>query len=980
MGESTLDKTNFAESLEPGDKIRLNGKSAEVIRVHEVGGAPYLRAVIEGDGIKSVSLADVTVEKEEEDELDAIPLDDIQSAEHFDLRVRAIQLRLAHNQGKLLSISNSLVRLEPYQLACVNEVMSKLRQRVLIADDVGLGKTIEAGLLLKELEARRRADRVLFVVPAHLQEKWIRDMDRFFDIRLTQANRTWVDGERHRLGEETNIWKQEGLRLVTSMAFLRQKEFDEELEDAFWDVVVVDECHKASKRGKSPSVTSKRVEQVSHNSDSLILLSATPHDGKEKPFRSLISYIDPFRVAKDQELDRETVDEVMVRRGKDTIFDDDGERIFPNRDVQTVELEMTPSEKDLYDAVTHYVREIFNRSERLNAPVVGFAMALMQKRLVSSVGAIRETLRRRLQGLLEIDEISLSAEAEAYVDGDDLEEDDQVRVEQELEKLTVPGADEEYEAEIEALRKIVKQAEELPVDTKGRAFKDFIQKLVAENPNEKILLFTEYRDTLDYLLDLVSDEPWSDEILTIHGGVDKEDRSKIEHEFNYGRSRFLFCTDAASEGIDLQHSCHIMVNYELPWNPNRLEQRIGRIHRYGQEKEVKVWNFQFTDTRESQVFELLQDKIDNIRDKVGATADVLGILDGLDVESLVMRSLRDNKPISATKEELEEEFEKRQQTLLEWYDRSLIDCTTFDSESRRKIQEVVDESEDIFGTEDDLQEFIVQGVETLGGRSKNASSRVFDLTFPDKLETRLGSEIPGGPFTTDRDLAMRRDDVTFLAPDSSLVQALIEYVLESERLDSNTDGFGGSVGMKILPFLERPGITYVYRTAFEDGTDEVLQEELWPVFVDSQSLDARTDIGQKVLDGTGLTMSPDLDAAKKLLDQEPELREAAERQLTHDLSRQRSELVDKRRQECDRELEHVEEYRRAERQRLEEFISNYEAKQAEGEDMEIAIQGQRHRLKHLEERTAKREENIRRKAQVVSLEPELVGVCLSLVS
>ena len=126
MGESTLDKTNFAESLEPGDKIRLNGKPAEVIRVHEVGGAPYLRAVIEGDGIKSVSLADVTVEKEEEDELDAIPLDDIQSADHFDLRVRAIQLRLAHNQGKLLSISSSLVRLEPYQLACVNEVMSKL--------------------------------------------------------------------------------------------------------------------------------------------------------------------------------------------------------------------------------------------------------------------------------------------------------------------------------------------------------------------------------------------------------------------------------------------------------------------------------------------------------------------------------------------------------------------------------------------------------------------------------------------------------------------------------------------------------------------------------------------------------------------------------------------------------------------------------------------------------------------------------------
>jgi len=164
--------------------------------------------------------------------------------------------------------------------------MQKLRQRALIGDDVGLGKTIEAGLVLKELAARNRADRVLFVVPAHLQKKWIRDMDRFFDVDLAVADRAWVEGERRRLGEEANIWHQDQQQLVTSMAFLRQDEFQPALRDAFWDVVVVDEAHKAAKRGDSPSKTAKMVDTVTGNSDSLLLLSATPHDGKGEAFRS----------------------------------------------------------------------------------------------------------------------------------------------------------------------------------------------------------------------------------------------------------------------------------------------------------------------------------------------------------------------------------------------------------------------------------------------------------------------------------------------------------------------------------------------------------------------------------------------------------------------------------------------------------------------------------------------------------------------
>ena len=712
-------------NFSPGQRVMLNGSRAEVIQTQTVGNLDYIRAYIDGKGVKTVCLDDVDVEPCQDQlktlasqQLDELhPNHDTVSAQWFDLHTQATKLKLAHEQGQLLSISNSLVRLEPYQLDAVNWVMQKLRQRALIGDDVGLGKTIEAGLILKELSARNRADRVLFVVPAHLQKKWIRDMDRFFDIDLTVADRAWVEGERRRLGEETNIWEQDQQQLVTSMAFLRQDEFQPELRDAFWDAVVVDEAHKAAKRGDSPSKTANMAETVTGNSDSLLLLSATPHDGKGEAFRSLVEYVDPFLVAEDRELSRETVDRVMIRRGKEGIYDEDGERVFPDREVNSVSVRMTHDEKQFYREVTDYVKNVYNRSEKLNEPAVGFAMALMQKRLVSSVGAIHATLRRRLTDLLDEETAAggFSEEAQAYLDGEDLEEDDKQRAEDEIAGVTVVSDDDQLQEEIDTLRNLVSLAENLPVDSKAQKVRRFITELLEEQPNEKLLLFTEYRDTLDYLLEFVQDEPWADEILVIHGDVDKEERTRIEDEFNHGQSRLLFATDAASEGIDLQHSCHIMANYELPWNPNRLEQRIGRIHRYGQEKEVKVWNFLFDDTRESEIFDLLQTKVEEIRSKLGNTADVLGMLDDVDVDSLIMESIQNDKPPSATKRELEELIDERQRTLEEWYERSLVDTSTFDAESRRQIQEVVDDSENVYGSEGDIREFFEQAVTAFGG-------------------------------------------------------------------------------------------------------------------------------------------------------------------------------------------------------------------------------------------------------------------------
>ncbi|WP_137286971.1 helicase-related protein [Halorussus salinisoli] len=965
--------------FDPGDAVLLDDSPAEVIKTHSVGDLDYLRAYVEDEGVKTVCIDDVEIEPRP-NRLDALepavadqlhPDHDAVSADWFDLRSQALRLQMAHEQGQLLSISNSLVRLEPYQLACVNWVMQKLRQRALIADDVGLGKTIEAGLVLKELAARNRADRVLFVVPAHLQKKWLRDMDRFFDIDLTPADRQWVEGERRRLGEETNIWDQDHQRIVTSQAFLRQDEFQPELEDAFWDVVVVDEAHKAAKRGESPSKTSKMVERVAGNSDSLLLLSATPHDGKGEAFRSLVEYVDPFLVAEDQDLSKEAVDRVMIRRGKQSIYDEDGERIFPDRDVNTVPVEMSHEERQFYRAVTDYVQNVYNRSEKLNEPAVGFAMALMQKRLVSSIGAIEATLGRRLRDLVEDQSTttSVSEEAAAYLDGEDLDEDDKQRAEEELSGLTVTESDAQLEEEIETLRDLVSLAEGIPVDSKAQKVRRYIQQLLEERPDEKLLLFTEYRDTLDYLLDLVKDEPWADEILVIHGDVAEDERARIEDEFNHGQSRLLFATDAASEGIDLQHSCHVMVNYELPWNPNRLEQRIGRLHRYGQDEEVTVWNFSFEDTREGEIFDMLQNKVENIRGKLGNTADVLGMLDDIDVDSLIMESIRSDEPPGATREELEELVDERQRTLEEWYERSLIDTSTFDEESRKKIQEVVDESEDVYGTEADIREFFERGVTTLGGDVGKRGDDRFRAELPESLRRGASEEEESGPFTFSREFAMDHDGIEYVSPDAELVQRLMRQVLDGER---------GAVGLKLLPFVDEPGITYNYRVRFEDGTGEVIREEMLPVFVDANHHDPRQRLGRRVVSGDSVKGSPNAGQLRTLLADQKQLRGAADRYVSQRIERLREELHERRRREIQQELDDLEEYAAAERERIEEFIAEYERKAEAGSNMDIAIRGQRERLAKLERRIETRREELRRKAQIISIAPEVENLCLAL--
>ena len=967
------------QDLRPGLPIKIEGQEAEIIKVYKMGNLCYLRAYLLNKGkIKSFCLEHVDYELQFDEEkplnyLSASELtsaQEILSAEVLELKVQAEHLRIAHEQGDLLSISNSLVQLEPYQLDCVNKIMNKIRQRVLIADDVGLGKTIEAGLIFKELEARNRINRALFVVPAHLQKKWKKEMKKFFNIELTVADRTWVEGERKRLGEANNIWNQDAQYLIASMAFLCQPEFREPLAESFWDIVIVDECHKAAKRGSNPSRTSKRVEQIVHNSEALLLLSATPHDGKEKSFRSLISYIDPLLIAPEEELSKEIVDSVMIRRSKDMIFDEEGNRVFPDREVNTVKVEMTEKEKEFYDSVTDYVREIYNESESLNKSVVGFITTLMQKRLVSSLGAIKSTLKRRLIGLEKRKQANFSTETNLYLEGEDLEVEDKVQAERELEKVNVFYDD--IEKEISTLKSLLKKAEGINLDSKAQKITNYIYSLLEENPSEKILIFTEYQDTLDYFLKLFRKEYWGDEILTIHGGVSKDKREQIEEEFNYGQSRILFATDAASEGIDLQGSCHIMINIELPWNPNRLEQRIGRLHRYGQEKEVKVWNFQYEDTKEGEVFSLLEEKLERIRDKIGNTADVLGMIGDVDISEFIMESISDHKPPSATQEEFEQIMKEREETLMEWYDKSLVGFSAFDFESRKEIKELVNESEKVFDGTMGLKSFVTRSLRYIGGEINFIGLGLFKIQLPSSnLDSDFDNLNLSQPITFNREQAMDKKDVKYISPDSSLVKLLIQKMI-------NLAGLKKKVGIKSLSFLERAGITYIYRLSFEDGTGELLEERIIPIFVDMEIRDCNQKLGQEVIEGVNMESHLHLNRIEELIEQSDKLRVSAEEYISNKIINIRSEIKEERENKIEQELNSIKQYEKSERKRLEKFIEKYEQDKEEGKEMGISIRRQEYRLEKLEERVNQRKEKIYKKGKVVPLAPTLIGCCLSL--
>jgi len=597
----------------------------------------------------------------------ACPTIKLADAEKLRLLIESARIRLAYAHDRQFAVSLSGIRTLPHQIEAVYQAMlPQPRLRFLLADDPGAGKTIMAGLLIKELKLREVIERVLILCPAPLTIQWQDEMLRWFgesfDIIFSAVDQQQL----------TNPW-QRSSQVISSIDYAKQDDVRERVWQQRWDLVVVDEAHKCSARtasggqGREPKVaTTKRydiVARLTSQADHVLLLTATPHHGDEDKFSHFLRLIDPdlfpepHRLGKQATAIRKDVFKLgkdspwSLRRLKEDLKDLNGNRLFPDRHARTVTFRLNSEEYALYKSVTAYINEFIPQQTGQRRSSAALTRTVLQRRLVSSTCAIHESLKRRLkkqQDLLdEMEGLSPAQRAkrlaalqgrlpDAEQDEDDL--DDEVR-DQLVDAYTAALELGQLRAEITALKELVEQAHRVrehggtgcqPVDSKLAALKKCLgaaQFVELKDGRGKLLLFTEHRATLGYVREHL--EQWGLSTCEIHGGMNPHERKRAQEQFRT-TAQVCVATEAAGEGINLQF-CHLMINYDMPWNPTRLEQRLGRIHRIGQDVDCYAFNFVATDSEDGQpivegrILHRLLEKLDMMNEALeGRVFDVIG--------------------------------------------------------------------------------------------------------------------------------------------------------------------------------------------------------------------------------------------------------------------------------------------------------------------------------------------------------------------
>lgn len=597
--------------------------------------------------------------------------------ELFRLAAEALRIRMAARGDAMLAVSTSLLDPLPHQIQAVyNELLPRTPLRFLLADDPGAGKTIMAGLYIKELALRGDLERCLIVAPGGLVDQWQDELLEKFGLDFTLLTKQLIDSTIN--GSVFDKYP----RLIARMDSLaRSEELQERLAESAWDLVVVDEAHRMSASYFGSELkTTKRYELgrlLGRLTRHLLLMTATPHAGVEENFQLFMALLDGDRFAGKYRdaVHQHDASGLMRRMVKEDLLTFDGKKLFPERRAYTVPYELSPPEQELYERVTEYVRDEMNRAERLDGRrgnQVGFALTVLQRRLASSPEAIGKSLerrRRRLEGrrdemlaAKQHAEFGLTASAPQFpsasagIESLDSELDDLTGEELEtLEEEVVDAASAaltaaELELEIDSLRELERLATRVLALGEDRKWLE-LSALLQDNEHmhdtegrpRKLIVFTEHRDTLEYLsrrIRALIGRP--EAVVAIHGGTPRQQRRDIRDAFNQDPDVLvLIATDAAGEGLNLQRA-HLMVNYDLPWNPNRIEQRFGRIHRIGQSEVCHLWNLVADNTREGQVFQRLLDKIEQqSKAYEGKVYNVLGeIFEGEPLRELLMEAVR----------------------------------------------------------------------------------------------------------------------------------------------------------------------------------------------------------------------------------------------------------------------------------------------------------------------------------------------------
>ena len=697
MSETTETSVSLA-TLRAGQRLRglVPGQTVTLIAIDPIDAGlfeVFYRDDSGRSGARAITDADAA-QFEIAGDFDSAPAYDADPDE-FRLAAEALRIKYAALYDPMAAVNSSDVDPLPHQIRAVyEELLPRIPLRFLLADDPGAGKTIMAGLYLKELILRSDCERAIIVAPGGLVEQWREELSQKFDLGFEIFSRQMVDDAQGR-----NVFAEHPFLIARMDQLSRSEDLTEQLSEVTWDVAVVDEAHRMSAHYSSwagevdETKRFKLGRLLSETAHNFLLMTATPHAGKEEDFQLFMSLLDRDRFEGQyrQGVHRTDTHGLMRRMVKEDLLTFEGKPLFPERKAYTVEYELSPAERDLYEQVTDYVRTEMGRAERIaqagdkkRGNNVGFALTVLQRRLASSPEAILRSLERRQQRLGTklrdmqriTDDARFSTPISSHIDEwttgkttldfgsdalpafsvDDFEDFDEETTDEEraqfeeqadqvVDLATAAQTIPELRAEIAILEDLIKVARRVRLqddDKKWVQLRTILDEQLLTHDGSgdarKIIIFTEHRDTLDYLQAKITAQfGRADSVITIHGGTRREDRKLARERFTHNPDTVvLLATDAAGEGLNLQRA-HLMVNYDLPWNPNRIEQRFGRIHRIGQREVCHLWNMVARDTREGDVFTRLLAKINQM--SIAYNGNLFNVLG--DADAFQERSLRD---------------------------------------------------------------------------------------------------------------------------------------------------------------------------------------------------------------------------------------------------------------------------------------------------------------------------------------------------
>lgn len=736
----------------------------------------------------------------------------------------AYRIQLAYLFDPLLAVHTSLVEPLPHQITAVyGEMLNRQPLRFLLADDPGAGKTIMAGLLIRELLIRGDLQRCLIVCPGSLAIQWQDELYQKFHLPFDI-----LTNDRLETARTGNALAEMSLVIARLDKLSRNEEIQEKLQKTDWDLIICDESHKMSASFFGGEVREtkryKLGKLLSSVTRHFLLMTATPHNGKEEDFQLFLALLDGDRFEgrfRDGVHVSDTSD-LMRRLVKEELLKFDGKPLFPERIAHTVTYPLSNQEAILYRQVTEYVREEFDRAESLNNDgrkgTVGFALTILQRRLASSPEAIYQSLKRRRERLEKRlrEEQVLKKGKEATIDwdfslnqddiDDDLDDVDsterEATEEEVVDQATAARTIQELQIEIAILKELEKLASKLRRSGKDRKWEEF-SRLLQETGEmfdvsgyrRKLVVFTEHRDTLNYLEEKIGTLLGNPEaVVSIHGGMGREERKKAEENFKQDIGvQVLLATDAAGEGINLQRA-HLMVNYDLPWNPNRLEQRFGRIHRIGQTEVCHLWNLVAEETREGDVYRTLLQKLEAEQQALGGRVfDVLGkAIAGKELRELLIEAIRYGDD-PKTKARLDQVLSDRldQNRLRELLEERALARDSMDATKVQKIREEMERAEARRLQPHFIASFFLEAFQRLGGTIRQREPKRYEITnVPAVIRNRdrlLGIREPilkrYERICFDKELISvpGKPVATFVCPGSPLLDVTIDLFLERHR-------------------------------------------------------------------------------------------------------------------------------------------------------------------------------------------------------